>query len=77
MLGTLFVLLGAVLMSAGGVMLTGWVSGKSRWFNASVYDRRGASKTDRMFIDLYFISMVLAPLMAGALLIVVGLLRLF
>jgi len=76
MLGPVLVLFGVGLMFMGSVMLAGWVSGKSRWFNASVYDRQGVSKTDRMFIDLYFISMVLAPLLAGAIIIVVGLLRL-
>ncbi|HUS47638.1 MAG TPA: hypothetical protein VM098_05935 [Phycisphaerae bacterium] len=75
MLGPILVLVGAGMMLSGSVMLAGWVSGKSRWFNASVYDRQGCSKTDRMFIDLYFIAMVLAPLLGGAIVIVVGLLK--
>jgi hypothetical protein len=73
MLGVIFIAAGGTLMLLGGVLLAGWVSGKGRWFNSGVYDRHGDSKTDRQFLDLYFVAMVLAPLLAGAILIVAGL----
>jgi hypothetical protein len=76
MLGAILIAVGGALMLGGGVMLTAWTSGKSRWFDAGVFDRSGASKTDRQFIDLYFMALVLAPLLGGALMIVVGLRKL-
>jgi hypothetical protein len=76
MLGAILIVVGGALMLGGGVMLAGWTSGKSRWFDAGVFDRSGASKTDRQFIDLYFMALVLAPLLGGALMIVVGLRKL-
>ena len=60
-------------MLLGAIMTAGWVSGRSTWFDAGVYDRQGATKNDRQFLDLYFIALVIAPLMIGALLIVFGL----
>jgi len=76
MSGVILVLIGVALMLTGSMTLVGWLGGKSRFFSSSVYDRQGTSKTDRMFIDLYFVSTVLAPLLGGAILIVIGLLRL-
>lgn len=73
MLGAVLILIGAALMVFGAIMLIGWVGGKSRWFDAGVYDRAGTSKTDRQFLDLYFIAIVIAPLLFGAILIVFGL----
>ncbi len=64
-------------MSFGAVMLWGWLHGQSRWFNPSVFDRTGASKTDRQFLDLYYIALVLAPLLLGATLFVYGLRKWF
>ncbi len=60
-------------MLVGVVTLAAWVGGRSSWFDAGVYDRQGDTKTDRQFLDLYFVAMVIAPLLAGALLIVLGL----
>ncbi|MHC4983060.1 MAG: hypothetical protein ACYTF6_07825 [Planctomycetota bacterium] len=77
MVAAIAVLIGLMLMLTGSVMLAGWVSGKSHWFNAGVYDRQGVSKTDRLFIDLYFFALVLAPLLGGAITIVMGLAKLF
>jgi hypothetical protein len=73
MQGLVLIVIGAILMVAGTVMLLGWVSGKSNWFDAGVYDRQGASKTDRQFLNLYFLALVIAPLLVGATLIVYGL----
>jgi len=70
--GVLFILIGAVLMIVGVIMLVGWVGGKSTWFDAGVYDRQGSSKTDRQFLNLYFLVFVIAPLLVGATLIVYG-----
>jgi hypothetical protein len=71
--GLVFIVIGAILMVGGTVMLIGWVSGKSNWFDAGVYDRQGSSKTDRQFLNLYFLALVIAPLLVGATLIVYGL----
>jgi len=73
MTGLILVVSGAVLMGLGVVMLIGWVGGKSRWFDEAVYDRRGSSKVDRQFLDLYFLAIVIAPLLGGAIMIVFGL----
>jgi hypothetical protein len=67
---------GAVLMLVGVLMLNGWVSGKSGWFDPAVYDRRGGSKTDRMFLYLHFLAIVICPMALGALLILLGLQKL-
>lgn len=75
MLGAILIILGAVLMVIGLIMLVGWVSGRSRLAQA-VLDRTGDSKTDRQFLGLYFIVLVLVPLLGGALLIAFGLRRL-
>jgi hypothetical protein len=76
MLGGALIGIGAVLMLAGIATLRGWISGKSDWFDASVYDRTGATKSDRMLLYVTFVAMVLTPLLAGAILIGYGLHRL-
>ena len=73
MLAGMLIIAGSVLMLFGVLMLSGWLGGKSAWFDAGVYDRPGSSKTDRMFLDLYFLAMVIAPLLIGAIMIVLGL----
>ena len=73
MLGLILIVVGAGLMVLGIISLAGWISGKSRWLEGGVYDRRGASKVDRQFLDLYFVAVVIAPLLVGAILIVFGL----
>ena len=73
MVAAVLIVAGAASMLAGSVMLVGWVSGKSGWFNAGVFDRAGNTKNDRQFMDLYFVAMVIAPLLGGAVLIVFGL----
>lgn len=76
MVGIALIAAGAVLMLLGGGMLIAWVGGPSRWLDPGVYDRPGATKTDRQFLDLYFVGVVIVPLLAGALLIALGLQRL-
>mgnify|MGYP000179700572 CR=1 FL=1 len=73
MLGVVLIILGVIAMLGGAVMLLAWVSGRSSWFDAGVYDRPGRCKTDRQFLILYFMAMVLAPLLGGGILIVFGL----
>ena len=64
---------GAGLMLFGMIATAAWVGGKSNWFDSGVFDRRGTSKTDRQFLDLYFVAIVIAPLLSGGMLIVFGL----
>jgi len=73
MLSIVLIVIGALVMLWGIVMLTAWISGRSKWFDAGVYDRPGGSKVDRQFLDLYFVAMVLAPLLGGAIAIALGL----
>ena len=73
MLAAALIIGGAVVMLAGVVMLVGWTTGKSRWFDAGVYDSPGARKTDRQFLYIYFMAMVLSLLLGGAIMIVFGL----
>jgi hypothetical protein len=75
-MGVLLIVIGAALMVLGVILVGGWVGGKSDWFDAGVFDRRGGSTTDRQFLNLYFLVMVVAPLLVGAILIVYGLRKL-
>ena len=56
-------------------MLIAWTGGPSRWLDPGVFDRPGTTKTDRQYLDLYFVGLVIVPLLAGALLIALGLQR--
>lgn len=76
MLGAILIVVGATLATLGAVMLVGWTAGKSTWFDAGVYDRRGSTVNDRQFVNLYFMAVVLAPLLIGGILIIFGLLEL-
>jgi len=69
----ILVIAGAGLMLFGLSMLWGWVNGKSWWFDAGVFDRSGTSKNDRQFLDLYYVVIVLAPLLCGAVILLFGL----
>lgn len=73
MVGIAFIVAGGVLMLLGVVMAAAWMGGSSRWVDSDVYDRPGATKTDRQFLDLYFVALVLVPLLTGAILIALGL----
>ncbi len=72
-LGVVLISVGGLLMAGGAVLLMGWVGGKNAWFDPAVFDRPGASKNDRQFLDLYFSALVIAPLLAGGLMIAFGL----
>ena len=76
MMGAVLIVCGVASMLLGVLMLSGWVGGKSTWFDSAVFDRRGGSKTDRMFLYLYFLAMVVVPLLAGGILIAYGLSKL-
>jgi len=71
--GILLIASGAALMLLGVITLGGWVGGKSSWFDASVFDRPGTTKNDRLALYVTFMAMVLAPLLSGALMIAYGL----
>ncbi|HUT61424.1 MAG TPA: hypothetical protein VNA25_26555 [Phycisphaerae bacterium] len=73
MLGGILIAAGAMLVTLGAVMLVGWTAGKSTWFDSDVFDRRGSTVNDRQFVNLYFIAIVLAPLLIGGILIIFGL----
>lgn len=73
MVGIVLIAAGVVLMLMGVAMLLAWTGGLSRWFDSSVYDRPGSTKTDRQYLDLYFVGLVIVPLLGGALLIALGL----
>jgi len=75
MMPVILTLCGAVLMAAGVVMLTGWVSGRPVPRRPAFFDRGGASKPDRQLIDLYYIVTVLGPLLCGAVMLAFGLRR--
>jgi len=74
MLPMIVTVCGALLMLFGVCTLLSWAGGKSRWFDPSVFDR-GDSKSDRQLLDLYYVALVLAPLLSGAVMLVLGLKR--
>jgi hypothetical protein len=69
------IIVGAIATLFGVVMLWQWNSGTCKWLDRGVFDKPGSSKNDRQFLQLYFISLVLAPLLGGAILVVYGLSR--
>jgi hypothetical protein len=72
MVGIILIAAGVVLMLLGAVLGVAWTGGLGRRFDSSIFDR-GDTKTDRQFLDLYFVATVIAPLLVGALLIALGL----
>lgn len=77
MLGYILIAAGALAMLLGTLTLWQWNTGAGRWFDPGVADRPGDTKNDRQFLDLYFISLIVAPLLGGAILIVFGLKELY
>ena len=73
MLGIGLIIIGAGVMTAGVLMLGGWVSGKSGSTGGWLYDRLGETKTDRQILYLYFVGTVVLPLLAGATMVLFGL----
>jgi hypothetical protein len=76
MLGYILIAVGAIAMIFGSMALWKWNSGGGSWFDPGVVDRTGASKNERQFLDLYFFSLVIVPLLGGAIFIVFGLCKL-
>ena len=78
MLGAILIAAGAVLMVLGGISLASWIGGKSLWFDPEEFDRKGGANRDIMQVLYYyaaFAALVLAPLLAGGALIIIGLRR--
>ena len=75
MLGGVLIFVGAALMLFGATMLGGWISGKGAWSDADIYTRPGRDQKEWLLLDLHFLAKIIAPLMAGAVLILVGLRR--
>ncbi len=73
MLPVILVISGSGLMLFGLCMLYAWADGSGRWIDAGVFSRRGTSKNERQFLDVYYIAIVLAPLLCGAVMIVFAL----
>ncbi len=68
---------GFLLMVTGAVVMSAWLSGKSRLFDASVLSRRGDTVDDRRYMNFYFFALVLTPLLGGGIMIVFGLRLMF
>jgi hypothetical protein len=71
-----YIIIGGVLMVAGAVLLYAWLTGKSKWFDSANVDPQNSPSIDALSIFtmvLYFLAMVIAPLLGGALMIVYGL----
>jgi hypothetical protein len=81
MLGIALVIAGMILMTVGLVFLGGWVSGRYERANRTGADEADNDDgpgimrklTDWVFMDLNFLGLVIAPLLAGAILIAFGL----
>ena len=71
----LFILMGGALMVFAAMILGGWISGKINWFETTSSGKQGSSKTDRQLLDLYFLAIIITPLLCGAVLIIYGLRR--
>ncbi len=76
MSGLEFVILGGVLMVAGVLLLYAWMNNKSRWFDSESFGQQNSGRMGCLFWSfyvLYFMALVIAPLLGGALIIVYGL----
>jgi hypothetical protein len=84
MLGAVLLIAGVILMAVGLVFLGGWVNGRNERANRTGEDEtdeadNNASSNiprqlmDLVFMDLSFFGLVIAPLLAGAMLIAFGL----
>jgi hypothetical protein len=73
MLGIALVIAGIILMAVGLIFLGSWVSGRGERAGRPGAALSDGTKTDRQIMDLYFIALVVAPLLAGAMLIAFGL----
>ena len=76
MSGLRFVILGGVLMVAGVLLLYAWMNNKSRWLDSESFEQHNSGRMGCLFWSLYllyFVALVIAPLLGGALMIVYGL----
>ena len=73
MYGAILVIAGVILMAVGLAFLGNWVSGRGDRAGKVGKALSDGTKTDRQLMDLYFIALVLAPLLGGAMLIAFGL----
>jgi cell division septation protein DedD len=73
MLGAILLIAGVILMAVGLIFLGGWVSGRGERAGRPDAALSDGSKAERQLMDLYFIAAVVAPLLAGAMLIAFGL----
>ena len=76
MSGLKFVILGGVLMVAGVLLLYAWMNNKSRWFDSESFGQQNSVRMGCLFWSfylLYFVALVIAPLLGGAMMIVYGL----
>lgn len=74
-LGVILLLIGAALMLTGVCMLWEWLSGTNKWSDTAGRGQR-TSQPDFVLMGLWFLSIVVASLLGGAILIVFGLSRL-
>jgi len=73
MFGAILLIAGMILMAVGLVSLGSWVSGRGERAGRHGTALSDSSKAERQLMDLYFIAVVVAPLLAGAMLIAFGL----
>jgi hypothetical protein len=73
MLGPILLFAGTVLMTVGLVFLGGWVSGRDEGTRKPNAARAGRFRADRQWMGLYFLALVVAPLLGGGALIAFGL----
>ncbi len=73
-LGIILLAIGAVLMLGGVCLLWEWLGGSSKMFQFSQRDRP-AAQSDFVLMGLGFLSLVIAGILGGAILIVFGLAR--
>ena len=73
-LGVILLVIGAALMLLGVCMLWEWLSGTSKFFETTQRDRP-ARQPELVIMGLWFLSLVVASLLGGAILIVFGLAR--
>jgi len=71
-LGPILLISGIILMTFGLVGLGGWVSGRGERIGRPGGLGDG-SKNERQLLSIYFVALVLTPLLAGAMLIAFGL----
>ena len=73
-LGVILLTIGAALMLLGVFMLWEWLGGASKFSENSQRDRP-TRQPDLVLMGLWFLSLVVASLLGGAILIVFGLAR--